>query len=136
MNKKLTHRDYFYRLYSIIKRTNVEDKEELLEFIRGRLKYLDSKDYSNNKMYVLNHVIKGDEVREAVYSVLSFDYWKDIDLILEQISDLLDEEITRNKVRHRLDQLIKLKAVKKEKHHLPGRGKNKIMEYKLIPYRQ
>lgn len=102
MEKKLTKKDFYGMLAEIVEGSESEIKEDLLTFIEKEITLIDSK-AEKAKARAAEKRAAGDELREAVQSVLTGDY-QVIDDIVGQIEG---EEITKAKITARLTQLVK-----------------------------
>lgn len=121
--KKLTKRENFENLKTIVENSNVEAKEELLAFVEKQIELLDNK-AAKAKERSAEKKAEGDELREVVKSVLTDEY-QTADEIANQIEG---EDITKAKVTARLTQLINNGDAVKEQKSVDGK---RVMTYKL-----
>ena len=125
MEKKITKRDYYEMLKEIVLNANVEGSTELVEFIDKQVALIDSKAEKAKERNAENKA-KGDELREAVQSVLT-DEFQTIDAIASQIEG---EEITKAKITARLTSLVKNGIA--EKTDVKDDEGRKLKAYKLV----
>ena len=125
MEKKITKRDYYEMLKEIVLNANVEGSTELVEFIDKQVALIDSK-AEKAKERNAEKKAKGDELREAVQSVLT-DEFQTIDAIVSQIEG---EEITKAKITARLTSLVKNGIA--EKTDVKDDEGRKLKAYKLV----
>ena len=125
MEKKITKRDYYEMLKEIVLNANVEGSTELVEFIDKQVALIDSK-AEKAKERNAEKKAKGDELREAVQSVLT-DEFQTIDAIASQIEG---EEITKAKITARLTSLVKNGIA--EKTDVKDDEGRKLKAYKLV----
>lgn len=100
--KKVTKKEYYDLIRSIIEGANIAEKDELLEFINKQVAQIEAK-AEKAKERAAERKVAGDELREAVKAVLTNEL-QTADEITNQIEG---EEITRAKIIARLGQLVK-----------------------------
>lgn len=107
--KKMTKRDYYEEILSILTETDLTDETSaLVDFVRNQIDTLDKR-AEKAKERAAEKKVEGDELRETVKSVLTNDFQT-----VETIVTALDnEEITKAKVIARLTQLVNLGEVEK-----------------------
>lgn len=106
--KKMTKKDYYNEIKEIIEKTNIAEKDELIEFIDKQVSQIDTK-AEKAKERAAEKKVAGDEIRETIKSLLTNEY-QTADEITSKIND---EEITRAKVIARLTQLVNLNEAEK-----------------------
>lgn len=106
--KKMTKKDYYSEIKEIIEKTNIAEKDELIEFIDKQVSQIDAK-AEKAKERAAEKKVAGDEIRETIKSLLTNEY-QTADEITSKIND---EEITRAKVIARLTQLVNLNEAEK-----------------------
>lgn len=130
MEKKITKKDYYTMLKEIVEESkDIEteiSKEELLEFIDKQVASINAK-AEKAKEKAAEKKANGDELREAVQSVLTEEY-QTIDNIVSQIEG---EEITKAKITARLTSLVKAGLATKSDLRNEETGKTQ-KAYKLI----
>lgn len=124
MEKKITKKEYYEILKSIVEESEVENKEDLVAFIDKQVKTIENK-ASKAKEKAAEKKAEGDELRAAVKSVLTTES-QTIDEILRQIEG---EDLSRAKVIARLTQLIKSEEAKREE--VKAEDRKRIMVYSL-----
>ena len=107
--KKMTKKDYFNELRSIVEGTDIESKGELIYFIESQIASIETK-AAKAKERAEAKKAEGDALRETVKSVLTNEF-QTADEITAKIGD---EEISKAKVIARLTQLVNLGAAVKE----------------------
>lgn len=100
--KRLTKKDYYALIKEVLETSDVEAKSELLAFVEKQVEMIENK-AEKAKARAAEKKIAGDELREAVKSVLTNEF-QTADAITSQIDG---EEVTRAKVISRLGQLVK-----------------------------
>lgn len=100
--KRLTKKDYYALIKEILEASDVEAKSELLAFVEKQVEMIENK-AEKAKARAAEKKIAGDELREAVKSVLTNEF-QTADAITSQVDG---EEVTRAKVISRLGQLVK-----------------------------
>lgn len=109
MEKKITKRDNYEELSTIVAGSDSEIKEELLAFIEKEIASIDAK-AEKAKARAAEKKANGDELRDAVQSLLT-DELQTADAILVQIEG---EDLTIAKIRARLTQLVNAGIAVKE----------------------
>lgn len=121
--KKVTKKEYYAMLKEIVESADIENQEELVNFIDKQIELLDNK-AAKAKEKAAEKRAEGDELRATVEATLTEEF-QTINAIVEQIDD---EEISKAKVTARLTQLVKEGlAVKEEAKTEDGK---KVMVYK------
>lgn len=100
--KRLTKKDYYALIKEVLEASDVEAKSELLAFVEKQVEMIENK-AEKAKARAAEKKIAGDELREAVKSVLTSEF-QTADAITSQVDG---EEVTRAKVISRLGQLVK-----------------------------
>ena len=100
--KRLTKKDYYALIKEVLEASDVEAKSELLTFVEKQVEMIENK-AEKAKARAAEKKIAGDELREAVKSVLTSEF-QTADAITSQVDG---EEVTRAKVISRLGQLVK-----------------------------
>ena len=109
MENKITKRDYFGMIRTMIEGSGVENEDEILGFIDKEVAVLDAR-AEKAKERAAKKREESDELRQAIFEVLT-----DEGQTVADIVDKLDrEDITRQKVVARLTQLIKDGKVQKD----------------------
>lgn len=122
-SKKVTKKEYYVMLKEVVENAEVENKDELVEFINKQVKLLDDK-AAKAKEKAAEKRAEGDELRATVEAALTEEY-QTIAGITAQIDD---EEVSKAKVTARLTQLVKEGlAVKEEAKTEDGK---KVMVYR------
>ena len=109
MEKKITKRDNYEELSTIVAESNSEIKEEFLAFIEKEIASIDAK-AEKAKAKAAEKKANGDELRDMVQSLLT-DELQTADAILVQIDG---EDLTIAKIRARLTQLVNAGIAVKE----------------------
>lgn len=109
MEKKITKRDNYEELSTIVAESDSEIKEELLAFIEKEIASIDAK-AEKAKAKAAEKKANGDELRDIVQSLLT-DELQTADAILTQIDG---EDLTIAKIRARLTQLVNAGIAVKE----------------------
>lgn len=107
--KKMTKKDYYGLIKDIIENTDVENKDELLEFVNKQVSQIEAK-AEKAKAKAIEKKTTGDELRETIKNLLTTEL-QTADSLTEQIND---ENVTRAKVIARLTQLVKLGEAEKD----------------------
>lgn len=107
--KKMTKKDYYGLIKDIIENTDVENKDELLEFVNKQVSQIEAK-AEKAKARAIEKKTTGDELRETIKNLLTTEL-QTADSLTEQIND---ENVTRAKVIARLTQLVKLGEAEKD----------------------
>ena len=124
MEKKMTKKDYYGILKTIVEGIEVENKEDLLTFIDRELELIENKSVKAKERAAEKRA-EGDELRAAVKSILTTEN-QTIDEIFGQIEG---EDLTRAKIVARLTQLVKTGEAKKEE--VKSEDGKRIMVYAL-----
>lgn len=107
--KKMTKKDYYILIKEKIEETNIEGKDELIEFVDKQISQIEAK-AEKAKIRATEKQKIGDELREKIKSILTNELQT-----ADDITAKIDEEdITRAKVIARLTQLVKIGEVEKE----------------------
>lgn len=107
--KKMTKKDYYTLIKEKVEETNIEEKDELIEFINKQISQIEAK-AEKAKIRAIEKQKAGDELRDKVKSILTNEL-QTADAIVAQIDD---EDVTKAKVIARLTQLVKNDDVEKE----------------------
>ena len=107
-NKKMTKKDYFNEIKTLVENSTSELKDELIYFVESQIASIDSK-AEKAKERAAAKKAEGDALRESVKSVLT-DEFQTADEILSQLDE---EDLTVAKVRARLTQLVNLGEAEK-----------------------
>ena len=107
-NKKMTKKDYFNEIKTLVENSTSELKDELIYFVESQIASIDSK-AEKAKERAAAKKAEGDALRESVKSVLT-DEFQTADEILSQLDG---EDLTVAKVRARLTQLVSLGEAEK-----------------------
>lgn len=124
MEKKITKKDYYGILKTIVEGIEVENKEDLLAFIDNELKLIENKSIKA-KERAAEKKAEGDELRATVKAILTTEN-QTIDEIFGQIEG---EDLTKAKIVARLTQLVKAGEAKKEE--VKSENGKRIMVYAL-----
>ena len=122
--KKLTKKDYYGMIKEVIMDTEIENKEDLVEFIDTKIELIETKAMKEKEKRAEKNA-EGDELRNAVQSVLTSEF-QSADSILGQIEG---EDLTKAKIIARLTQLVKAGVAEKTK--TKTEDKKEITVYKL-----
>ena len=106
--KKMTRKEVFEAVREVLVNIDVEDKEELIEFVDKQIKMIDAKAEKARERAAAKRQA-GDELRATIKSVLTDEY-QSADEITQRVAI---EGVTRAKVIARLGQLVKLGEVEK-----------------------
>lgn len=124
MEKKITKRENFEKVLEILNDSNVEYKEELINFVAREIEILDAKAEKAKERAAVRKA-EGDALRAAVQAVLTEEP-QIIDTILSQVEG---EELTKAKITARLTSLVNENiAVREEIKTEDGK---KVKAYKL-----
>ena len=124
MEKKITKRENFESVLEILNNSNVEYKEELINFVTKEIEILDAKAEKAKERAAVRKA-EGDALRAAVQAVLTEEL-QTIDAILSQVEG---EELTKAKITARLTSLVNENiAVREEIKTEDGK---KVKAYKL-----
>lgn len=128
-DKKITKIEYFGQIRDIVAASDIENKEDALKFIDHEVEIIKGK-AAKAKERAEKKVAEGDEMREAVYNLLTseFQTGEDITAQLENLGQF--DEVTKSKVTARLSGLIKAGKAEKDMVKVEG-SKRKITAYKL-----
>ena len=107
--KKMTKKDYYTLIKEKVEETNIEGKDELIEFINKQISQIEAK-AEKAKIRAIEKQKAGDELRDKVKSILTNEL-QTADVITAQIDD---EDVTKAKVIARLTQLVKNGDAEKE----------------------
>lgn len=123
---KITKVEMFDLLLSVVAESGHEQSDEMIEFINTQVAQINAK-AEKAKAKAAEKRAAGDELRNAVYGVLSTDY-----MTADDIVDALGmEDVTRAKVVARLKTLIDDEYV--EKTQGKSEDKKRVTLYRLIP---
>ena len=122
--KKLTKKEYYGMSKEVIMDTEIENKEDLVEFIDAQVALIETKAMKAKEKRAEKNA-EGDELRNAVQSVLTSEF-QSADSILGQIEG---EDLTKAKIIARLTQLVKAGVAEKTK--TKTEDKKEITVYKL-----
>lgn len=121
--EKMTKAMRFEQIKAVIEASDVEQKDEMLEFIDAQMAALAAK-AEKAKERAAARKAEGDELRAVVKACLT-DEFQPIDDIVVKIEG---EDVTKAKVTARLTQLVKTEEAVKEQIKV---GDRKVMAYKL-----
>lgn len=121
--KKITKAEYFGMIKDVVAGSDVENAQELMDFIDRQVKLIASK-AEKAKERAAKQKAKGDELREAVQAVLT----GELQVIDEIVAQVDFEDVTKAKVTARLTQLVNAGIAVKEQQKVDSR---KVMAYKL-----
>lgn len=127
--KKPTKVEYYSQIRAIVEASDMEDKEGALAFIDHEVGIINKKAESA-KARAEKKAVEGDEMREAICSLLTSEYQtgEDITAQLENLGQF--DEVTKAKVTARLSGLIKTGKAEKDMVKVEG-SKRKITGYRL-----
>ena len=121
--KKVTKKEYYEMLKGVVENSNIDIKDELIEFIDKQITLINNKAIKA-KEKAAEKKANGDELRITVEAALTDEY-QTIAGITEQIDD---ENVSKAKVTARLTQLVNEGlAVKEEARTEDGK---KVMVYR------
>ena len=124
--KKMTKKDYYMLIKDIIENdNNIEEKEELIEFINKQVTQIETK-AQKAKIKAEEKKNAGDELRDIVKSILTTEL-QTSEVITEKIGK---EDVTKAKVIARLTQLVKLGEA--EKADVKTEEGKTVKAYKII----
>ena len=124
--KKMTKKDYYMLIKDIIENdSNIEEKEELIEFINKQVTQIETK-AQKAKIKAEEKKNAGDELRDIVKSILTTEL-QTSEVITEKIGR---EDVTKAKVVARLTQLVKLGEA--EKADVKTEEGKTVKAYKII----
>ena len=121
--KKITKTEYFGMIKEAISGAEVENKQEILDFIDAQVALIASK-AEKAKARAAEKKTEGDALRETVQSVLT-DELQTVDEIFSQVEG---EDLTKAKIVARLTQLVKAEIAVKEQVKVDSK---KVMAYRL-----
>lgn len=121
--KKITKAEYFGMIKDVVAGSDVENAQELMDFIDRQVKLIASK-AEKAKERAAKQKAKGDKLREAVQAVLT----GELQVIDEIVAQVDFEDVTKAKVTARLTQLVNAGIAVKEQQKVDSR---KVMAYKL-----
>ena len=124
MAEKKTKAMFFADLKDIVMESEVEDKDEYIEFLDKQIDLLAAR-AEKAQAKAAEAKEKSDELTEAIAGVLT-DEFQTVDQIVDAFND---EAVTRNKVTARLAKLVKAERAEKESIKVDG---NKRMAYRKI----
>lgn len=120
---KMTKAMWFEAIKAVVAASDVEQKDEMVEFIDAQVEAL-AKKAEKAKERAAAKKVEGDELREVVRAILT-DELQAIDDIVAQIEG---EDVTKAKVTARLTQLVKAELAEKDQIKV---GDRKVMAYRL-----
>lgn len=120
---KMTKAMWFEAIKAVVEASDVEQKDEMVEFIDAQVEAL-AKKAEKAKERAAAKKVEGDELREVVRAILT-DELQAIDDIVAQIEG---EDVTKAKVTARLTQLVKAELAEKDQIKV---GDRKVMAYRL-----
>ena len=121
--KKVTKKEYYEMLKGVVENSNIDIKDELIEFIDKQITLINNKAIKA-KEKAAEKKANGDELRITVEAALTDEY-QTIAGITEQIDD---ENVSKAKVTARLTQLVNEGlAIKEEARTEDGK---KVMVYR------
>ena len=123
--EKITKKQNYEMLLDIVSNSDVELKEEMVEFINKEIATIDARAEKAKERAAAKREA-GDELREAVKSVLTSDL-QTADAILVQLDG---EELTKQKVIARLTQLVNAGVATKE--DVKTEDNKTVKAYKLV----
>ena len=124
MAEKKTKAMFFADLKDIVMESEVEGKDEYIEFLDKQIDLLAAR-AEKAQAKAAEAKEKSDELMEAIAGVLT-DEFQTVDQIVDAFND---EAVTRNKVTARLAKLVKAERAEKESIKVDG---NKRMAYRKI----
>ncbi|MCC8068780.1 MAG: hypothetical protein LIO71_03320 [Ruminococcus sp.] len=124
MADKMTKRDWFGEIRTIVEGSDYEDVAGALEFIDHQVELLDAKAVKAAERAAAKKA-DGDELRQTVLGILTEEAQTADDIT----AAIGDETITKAKVVARLTQLVKAGAATKEQ--VKTDDGRRVMEYKL-----
>lgn len=125
VDTKMTKAMWYEELKGIVAGSDYEQKDEAIEFIDKQIEQLTAK-AEKAKARAAEKKADGDELREAVYAVLT-DQLQTIDEITAQVDF---EDVTKAKVTARLTQLTKAEMATKDT--VKTEDGRRITAYKLV----
>lgn len=121
---KITKKDRYAQIKEIVAAVEIENQEDILEFIDHEVALLEAKATKAAERAAAKKT-EGDELRAKIQGFLTNEF-QTIDDITAQVGD---EEITKAMVTARLTQLVKADIAEKEQIKA---GDRKVMAYRLI----
>lgn len=121
--EKMTKAMRFEQIKAVIEASDVEQKDEMIEFIDAQIAVLAAK-AEKAKERAAAKKAEGDELRAVVKACLT-DEFQPIDDIVAKIDG---EDVTKAKVTARLTQLVKTEEAVKEQIKV---GDRKVMAYRI-----
>lgn len=121
---KITKKDRYAQIKEIVAAAEIENQEDILEFIDHEVALLEAKAAKAAERAAAKKT-EGDELRAKIQGLLTNEF-QTIDDITAQVGD---EEITKAMVTARLTQLVKADIAEKEQIKA---GDRKVMAYRLI----
>jgi len=121
--KKTTKREFYGMVEEVVNASDVENKQEILDFIAREVEILDAKAAKAAERAAAKKV-EGDELRAAVEAVLT-DELQTADGITEKLGN---PEVTKQMVVSRLTQLVKTGVAMKDSIRV---DKRTLVAYKL-----
>lgn len=121
--KKITKAEYFGMIKDVVAGSDVENAQELMDFIDRQVELIASK-AEKAKARAAKQKAEGDELRDAVQAVLT----GKLQVIDEIVAQVNFEDVTKAKVTARLTQLVNAGIAVKEQQKVDSR---KVMAYKL-----
>ena len=121
--KKITKAEYFGMIKDVVAGSDVENAQELMDFIDRQVELIASK-AEKAKARAAKQKAEGDELRDAVQAVLT----GELQVIDEIVAQVDFEDVTKAKVTARLTQLVNAGIAVKEQQKVDSR---KVMAYKL-----
>ena len=121
--KKITKAEYFGMIKDVVAGSDVENAQELMDFIDKQVALITSK-AEKAKARAAKQKAEGDELRDAVQAVLT----GELQVIDEIVAQVDFEDVTKAKVTARLTQLVNAGIAVKEQQKVDSR---KVMAYKL-----
>jgi len=121
--KKMTKKDYFNELKTIVEDSKIENKDELIYFLESQIESIENKAIKA-KERAAEKKANGDEIRDLVKSALT----KELQSVEDIVATINKEDITKAKVIARLTQLVNLGEAIKENTKIDAKQK---MMYRL-----
>lgn len=121
--KKMTKKDYFNELKTIVENSKIENKDELIYFLESQIESIENKAIKA-KERAAEKKANGDEIRDLVKSALT----KELQSVEDIVATINKEDITKAKVIARLTQLVNLGEAIKENTKIDTKQK---MMYRL-----
>lgn len=123
--EKMTKKEYFNELKTIVENSNVEDKNELIYFLQSQIESIENKAIKAKERAAAKKA-EGDDLRELVKSTLT----KDFQTVEDIVAKINREDITKAKVVARLTQLSNLKEIEKTDIKTEANKSKKV--YRLV----